>query len=119
MREIGGLSNRLFTLDPLFTTSNSLLSSTTVLHSSLSTTTNRAAQLSDVSILPDLHSSHLKSLSVSIDNLKKITDINKRCMKAKEELVANLLTRLKWVIFVQKQISELNLKLSVYSEALK
>lgn len=115
--EIGGLSNRLYTLDQLLTTSKTLLKEQSQLSTAIQTTTNRAT--SDLSILPDLCESHSRQLSLMVENLLKIQDINKRCLKAKEELINNLLARLKWVVYIQKSINEVNLKLSVYSENLK
>ncbi|XP_035702488.1 RB1-inducible coiled-coil protein 1 isoform X2 [Folsomia candida] len=119
MKQIKGLSHRLYSLDQLLLASRSTIGDSTTLCASLLATTQRATSLADNNILPTLSESHLKQLHAMVENLLKIQDINKRCSKAKEELLGNLNTRLKWVIFVQKQISELNLKLSVYSEALR
>ena len=40
-------------------------------------------------------------------------------MKAKEELSLNLYTRLKWVMFIQKQMAETGQQLVLYYEELK
>jgi RB1-inducible coiled-coil protein 1 len=78
MKEIGGLSTRLYKLDELLNTSKSLLQTQTQLHSSLLTTTGRANSLNDASILPDLHDSHKKQLALLQENLKRLSDIDKR-----------------------------------------
>ena len=56
---------------------------------------NRASNIRDPSILPDLCSSHKRQLVVMLKNHKSLHDIRRRCTLAKEELSANLHTRLR------------------------
>ena len=58
---------------------------------------NRARNLADVSVLPDLCNSHRHQLVVMLKNHQSLHDIRRRCMLAKEELSINLHTRLRLV----------------------
>lgn len=71
----------------------------------------RASNLGDDSILPDLCMSHSSHLTVMLNNHNKLLDIEKRIMKAKEELADNLIKRLKYVVHIQNSISDLDSKL--------
>ncbi len=59
----------------------------------------RARNLADVSVLPDLCSSHKRQLLVMLKNHQSLRDIKRRCTAAKEELSANLHTRLRFDTF--------------------
>lgn len=71
----------------------------------------RASNLGDASILPDLCMSHSNHLKVMLSNHNKLLDIEKRFMKAKEELADNLSRRLQMVVYIQSSISDLDSKL--------
>ncbi len=58
---------------------------------------NRARNLADKSVLPDLCASHRRQLLVMLKNHQSLRDIKRRCTLAKEELSANLHTRLRSV----------------------
>ena len=58
---------------------------------------NRARNLADKSVLPDLCTSHRRQLLVMLKNHQSLRDIKRRCTAAKEELSANLHTRLRLV----------------------
>lgn len=72
---------------------------------------SRASNLGDASILPDLCDSHSSHLNIMLVNHNKLLDIEKRIMKAKEELGDNLIKRLKYVVHIQNSISDLDSKL--------
>lgn len=71
----------------------------------------RANNLGDASILPDLCMSHSSHLTVMLQNHNNLLDIEKRIMKAKDELGENLIKRLKYVVHIQNSISEMDSKL--------
>ncbi|XP_069127749.1 RB1-inducible coiled-coil protein 1-like isoform X2 [Argopecten irradians] len=80
---------------------------------------SRVSNLRDKSILPDLCSSHKKQLLVMVNNHKMLRDKKKKCKMAKEELAVNLHTRLRWVMWVEKMICDVDGKLMIYHENLK
>jgi len=55
----------------------------------------RARNLQDVSVLPDLCTSHRRQLGVMLKNHQSLQDIHRRCAAAKAELSANLHARLR------------------------
>ena len=57
----------------------------------------RARNLQDVSVLPDLCTSHRRQLSLMLKNHQSLQDIHRRCAAAKDELSANLHARLRSV----------------------
>lgn len=71
----------------------------------------RANNLGDASVLPVLCQSHSKHLDVMLTNHNKLLDIEKRFMKAKQELASNLSHRLEMVVHIQSWISDLDSKL--------
>ncbi|KAI8499302.1 reticulophagy [Branchiostoma belcheri] len=80
---------------------------------------SRCSNLGDPSILPDLCASHRKQLLVMLNNHKQLRDIRRRCVIAKDELSANLHTRLRWIMYIEKAICELDSKLTIYYENIK
>lgn len=80
---------------------------------------NRARNLQDPSVLPDLCASHRKQLKVMLKNHQNMQDIRNRCTAAKEELSANLHTRLRWVMYVERTICDVDSKLVLHHETLK
>ncbi|KAG0413184.1 hypothetical protein HPB47_009658 [Ixodes persulcatus] len=79
----------------------------------------RASHLKDPSIFPDLCSSHIKQLKMILANHQQLRDIRRRCTAAKNELSENLNSRLRWIIYVEKAIHEVNLRMVFYSETAK
>lgn len=69
--------------------------------------------------MPDLCASHRKQLVVMLHNHQQLCDIRRRCIKAKEELSSNLHHRLKWVMFIENVMLEIDHKLVVYHENLR
>lgn len=55
----------------------------------------RAENLKDTSVLPDLCLSHTNQLMIMLNNHRKLLDIKKKCTTAKQELANNLQVRLK------------------------
>lgn len=50
---------------------------------------------------------------------EKLRDIRNRCSRAKEELSNNLHARLRWVMFVQRQLAEVDSGLALQHENLR
>ena len=119
MKEIKGLEERLFGLDQLLIESKKLVQEQYELSQAFLQNQNRASDLKDSSIFPDLCQSHQHQLLVMQRNHTQLEDIRRRCIKAKEELSANLHQRLKWVMYVQRSLFESSNKVTIYGERLK
>ena len=52
-------------------------------------------------------------------NHQKVISIRSRCAKAKGELSANLHHRMKWVVYIQNQMADVQQLLVLHSEELK
>lgn len=52
-------------------------------------------------------------------NDEKLRDIRSRCSRAKEELSTNLHARLRWIMFVQRQIADVDSRLVLQHENLR
>ena len=52
-------------------------------------------------------------------NDEKLRDIRSRCSRAKEELSANLHARLRWMMFVQRQLTDVDSRLVLHNENLR
>lgn len=50
---------------------------------------------------------------------EKLRDIRNRCSRAKEELSTNLHARLRWVMFVQRQLADVDSRLVLQHENLR
>ena len=119
MKEIGGLGDRLSGLEQLLLDANKKVSEQKDLAAAFLQNQARATGLKDTSILPDLCASHKQQLLVMMRNHQHIVSIRKRCVKAKGELSQNVYTRLKWVMYIQRQMAEQGQQLVLYYEELK
>ncbi|XP_014260656.1 RB1-inducible coiled-coil protein 1 isoform X2 [Cimex lectularius] len=119
LREIKGLGDRLYGLEQLRVETKKIVQEQTDLAQAFLLNQARAANIGDTSILPDLCNSHKRQLVVMLRNHHQLRDIRRRCIKAKQELSTNLYHRLKWVMFVESRISELDMKLVMYHENIK
>ena len=119
MKEIRGLGDRLSGLEQLLLDAKKKVTEQQDLAAAFLQNQARASGLRDNSILPDLCASHRQQLLVMMRNHQHILSIRKRCAKAKEELSVNLYTRLKWVMFIQRQMAENGQQLVLYHEELK
>ncbi|BES88329.1 Autophagy-related protein 11 [Nesidiocoris tenuis] len=119
LREIKGLEDRLFGLEQLRCDTIKIVQEQTDLAQAFLQNQSRASNLGDTSILPDLCTSHKRQLVVMHRNHQQLRDIRKRCVKAKQELSTNLYHRLKWVMFVESRILEVDSKLVMYHESIK
>ncbi|XP_048256219.1 RB1-inducible coiled-coil protein 1-like isoform X1 [Haliotis rufescens] len=119
MKEVKGLEDRLYGLDQFMSGARKIVQEQADMAKGFVQNQNRVSNLRDNSILPDLCASHKKQLVVMLNNHKKLRDIKKKCRMAKEELSINLHTRLRWVMFVEKKICDVDGKLMIYRENLK
>ncbi|XP_015174450.1 PREDICTED: RB1-inducible coiled-coil protein 1 isoform X2 [Polistes dominula] len=119
MKEIKGLGQRLFALETLLTTARRCVVDQSELSQGFLQNEKRAKHIGDKSILPDLCRSHQNQLAVMLSNHNQIRDIRRKCTKAKEELSGNIHVRLKWVMYVENKMMEVDSKLVMYHESLK
>lgn len=119
MKEIKGLGERLFALEQLMVQTKKLVHEQGELAQGFLQNQNRANNLGDASVLPDLCTSHRRQLLVMLQNHNQLRDIRRRCTKAKEELSFNIYHRLKWIMYVENKMMEVDGKLVMYHESLK
>ncbi|KAL5016944.1 hypothetical protein ScPMuIL_006533 [Solemya velum] len=119
MKEVKGLEDRLYGLDQIMSGARRLVTEQKEMSQGFVQNQNRLSNLRDNTILPDLCASHRKQLLVMLNNHKKLREIKRKCRLAKEDLSVNLHTRLRWVMFVEKKICDVDGKLMIYHENLK
>ena len=119
MKEIRGLGDRLSGLEQLLLEAKRLVQEQQKLAAAFVQNQQRASGLRDVSILPDLCASHRQQLLVMQKNHTQIISICNRTAKAKNELSANLHHRMKWVVFIQNQVSEVGQLIMMHVEELR
>lgn len=119
MKEVKGLEERLYGLEKLMREARKIVDEQRDLAQAFQKNQNRATNLRDASILPDLCASHQHQLQVMLKNHQQLQDIRRRCIKAKEELSENLHARLRWIMFVEKKLSDVDAKLLIYRENLR
>lgn len=119
MKEIKGLSERLYALEQLMYQAKRIVHEQGELTQGFLQNQSRASNLGDASVLPDLCTSHRRQLLVMLQNHNQLRDIRRRCTKAKEELSMNIYQRLKWIMYVENKMVEVGNKLIIYHESLK
>ncbi|XP_055644823.1 RB1-inducible coiled-coil protein 1 isoform X2 [Toxorhynchites rutilus septentrionalis] len=119
MKEIKGLGQRLGGLDQLMVEVKQYEREQAVLAQSFQQNQIRAGSLGDISILPDLCATHRSQLVVLLQNQRNLRDIRRRCTKAKDELCANLVQRLRYIMHVETKVFELDNSLLFYHSCLK
>jgi len=118
MKEIRGLEERLFGLEKLMVDAKKVVDEQSQLALSFQNNRERFSKIKDSTLLPDLSTSHKQQLQMMLTNHKKMSDYRNRCIKAKHELSVNLHARLKWIMYIEQQISDLDGKLMIYKENL-
>lgn len=119
MKDIKGLDERLHGLDRLMFECQKKVQDQNELSTAFQQNQNRASNIGDESILPDLCESHSSQLSVMLKNHLHIHDIFSRIAKSKEELANNLIYRLRYIITAENKLSELDNRLMFYNRGLK
>lgn len=118
LKEIKGLEERLFGLEKLMVDAKKVVDEQSQLASSFQNNRERFSKIKDSTLLPDLSASHKQQLQMMLTNHKKMSDYRNRCIKAKHELSINLHARLKWIMYIEQQLSDLDGKLMIYKENL-
>jgi RB1-inducible coiled-coil protein 1 len=119
MKEVKGLEERLYGLEKLMCEAKKIVDEQRDLAQAFYQNQTRASNLRDPSILPDLCASHKQQLEVMLKNHQKLRDYRRRCSRAKEELSGNLHARLRWIMYIEKKLSEIDAKILVYRENLR
>ncbi|KAK5646238.1 hypothetical protein RI129_004702 [Pyrocoelia pectoralis] len=119
MKDIKGLSDRLCGLEQLMFEAKRYVKEQSDLAQSFIQNQTRATNLGDTSILPDLCASHRKQLMVMLSNHQQLSDIRRRCIKAKSELGTNLHHRLKWVMYMENLMVKVDQQMIIYHESLR
>ncbi|XP_037945014.1 RB1-inducible coiled-coil protein 1 [Teleopsis dalmanni] len=119
VKEIKGLGERLCKLEEFKYKVKAMVQDQRELSTAFQQNQNRAMNLRDASILPDLCASHQSQLRVMLQNHQKIRD-HRRCIaKAKDELGTNLHTRLKRIVWIENGMSEFDNRLLFYHRCLR
>uniref|UniRef100_A0A1L8DIA6 RB1-inducible coiled-coil protein 1 n=1 Tax=Nyssomyia neivai TaxID=330878 RepID=A0A1L8DIA6_9DIPT len=111
MKLIKGLEDRLSGLEKLMFDVRNTLKEQSELAQAFQQNQARANNLGDTSILPDLCVSHKNQLIVMRKNHNLLRDIRSRISRAKTELGHNLLQRLKFIIYIENRMYEIDSKL--------
>ena len=119
MKEVKGLEERLYGLEKLMCEARKVVEEQRDLAQAFYQNQNRASNLRDPSILPDLCASHQQQLHVMLKHHQKLRDLRRRCARAKEELSGNLHARLRWIVFVEKRLAEVDSKVLIYRENIR
>lgn len=119
MKEIKGLEERLFGLEKLMVDAKKVVEEQTQLALSFRNNRERFSKIKDSTLLPDLSASHKQQLQMMLSNHKKMSDYRNRCIKAKHELSSNLHARLKWIMYIEQQMSDIDAKLMIYRDNLQ
>ncbi|XP_075145909.1 autophagy-related 17 [Haematobia irritans] len=118
-KEIKGLGERLCKLEEFKYKIKNMVKDQRELSTAFQQNQNRAINLRDASILPDLCASHQSQLLVMQQNHQKIRE-HRRCIaKAKDELGANLCTRLNRIVYIQNLMSDFDSGLLFYLRCLR
>lgn len=119
IKEIKGLEDRLYGLEKLIFDAKKLVQEQYELAQAFQQNQIRANNLGDASILPDLCASHCNQLVVMAENHKRLRDIRRRITKAKEELATNLNKRLKYVVYIENRMYDIDNRLLFYHRCLR
>lgn len=119
VKEIRGLGERLCKLEEFKYKIKSMVKDQKELSTAFQQNQNRAINLRDTSILPDLCASHQSQLLVMLQNHKKIREHRHCIAKAKDELGANLHARLKRIVYIENAMSEFDNRLLFYHRCLR
>ncbi|XP_074601632.1 autophagy-related 17 [Brevipalpus obovatus] len=103
MKEIGGLQKRLQGLDNLISNAKKIVAELDDLAKAFHQNQQRASNLRDPSIFPDLCKSHQTQLTLMSDKYQELRTIREKCSTAKKEFCGVVHRRLQWVIYVSKQ----------------
>ncbi|XP_062506669.1 RB1-inducible coiled-coil protein 1-like [Corticium candelabrum] len=119
MKEVSGLDDRIHMLKQQLNDAASLEKEVLEISQGFQQNKMRAQSLRDASVLPDLCAGHERQLKMLVQNHTQLKEVRCRFTNAKHELCANLHTRLRWVVFVQKQVADCDSSIILRCESLK
>lgn len=120
MKEIKGLDERLAGLQHILQNVQNFCQSQADMSQGLQQNVTSVQNVGrDRSVLSDLCASHQKQLLMMTKNHSHLRDIRKRCARAKDELSANLHTRLRWIMYIEKKICECDGTIIMYHENIR
>lgn len=119
MREIRGVAPRFQGLDKLMVNATELVKEQCKIATAFQHNQNRASDLGDASILPDLCESHASQLAVMLNNHERLSDMHRRIYVSKEELSNNLGARIRFMVQLENRISDLDLRMLFFNRCLR
>lgn len=119
MTLIKGLEDRFFGLETIMLEAKRLVTELTDLSCAIYQNQQRASNLKDRSIFPDLCKSHRAQLQHMLKNHQQLRDIRRRCAQAKVELSSNIHARLRWIMFVERRLADVDSKVLIYRETIR
>ncbi|XP_053960571.1 RB1-inducible coiled-coil protein 1 [Anastrepha ludens] len=119
IREIKGLGDRLCKLEEFRFKIKRMGQDQKELSTAFQQNQNRANNLRDASILPDLCASHQSQLAVMVGNHQKIREYRRIIARAKDELSLNIHMRLNRIVHVENSMSEFDNRLLFYLRCLR
>lgn len=111
MLQIRGVEEWLTNLDELMDRARKLVQNQQDYLQAFQHNRSSFSRSKDPSVLPDLSESHIKQLRIMLQHHENLRDIRRRCVTAKNELCVNLKKRLRWIIYIQKIISEAQVRM--------
>lgn len=106
MKEIRGLAERLYGLDELLNDASKICKEQSDHSSTIYKQLKTWMSKRDPSVLPELCKNHRSQLEQMKDNYQKLREKRRRITQAKTELSTNLHQRLRWIMHVEKKLSE-------------
>uniref|UniRef100_A0A182MAP5 RB1-inducible coiled-coil protein 1 n=1 Tax=Anopheles culicifacies TaxID=139723 RepID=A0A182MAP5_9DIPT len=119
IKVVKGLEERLRSLDELLASAKKLLEDQTARAQGILMNQERATNLGDVSVLPDLCSMHQTQLQLMKDSHISLLEYRRRCTAAKEELGFNLTKRIKYIMTLETKVHELDSTMQLYHTSLQ
>lgn len=118
MMKIGAVGDRFSHMDSLMFEVKQAVEQQSELASSFNNHRESFSREKDVTVLPDLSQSHKVQLKLMLNNHEKVRDYRTKCFNSKVELCNNLVNRLRWIIFVEQRIGDLDDRLMMQKENL-
>ncbi|KAL8606380.1 hypothetical protein ACOMHN_020534 [Nucella lapillus] len=119
MRCIGGIEERLYSLDKLTNNVKGIVDMQISTREGFRSNWSRLELEQDRSILPDLCSSHRTQMLELRERHKKLVDLKKKCVTAKKELCTSIQSRLPWLMQIHQAISTVDSNLLLHHDLLR
>lgn len=118
-KKIKKIEDRLYQLDETLAQAKKIVVEQTGLTKAFIQNQNSVHSHRDQAILDDLCVSHCSQLKLMMENYEKLCAFKRRYLKAKNELICSLHSRLRVIMHTEKELSVVNSKILIYSENLK